>query len=163
MKQRYPLPDSTWAQIEALYDWVDENYPEFWENAVLTPTQVSEANALLKRMGAPARNYYKSIHRWLEDPAWYSPHVDELAMERAYAFDWPVIRNLSLREWFVMIDHFARTQDFIEYEEVLHTPDERSFDYNRSPVYTAWLRGSDKERETLMVAVLRARRKMREA
>jgi len=54
----------------------------------------------------------------LADPARYSPFVDEVAIERALAFDWRVIERLSDLEWQTVTGRLAAMPDPWEMESV---------------------------------------------
>src|SRR5690606_12897120 len=54
----------------------------------------------------------------LADPARFSPFVDEVAIERALAFDWSVIARLSDLEWQTVTDRLAAMPDPWEMESV---------------------------------------------
>lgn len=99
-----------WPHIEAAY--------MVWEmigDIDRTPTQ-DEAREIRKRIdpfpGLTGRKVGEQVQmwriiRWFEQRDLYSPWVDELAIERAVAFDWAVIDRLTARESDVFIDRLA--------------------------------------------------------
>lgn len=58
------------------------------------------------------------VGKILSDPARYAPHVDEIALERAWQFDWRVIENLSDLEWQVFVERLAADPDPWELDSV---------------------------------------------
>lgn len=49
--------------------------------------------------------------QWLSEPDKFSPFVDEVALERALSFDWPVIANLTPTERRELIGRLADMDD----------------------------------------------------
>src|SRR5690606_13593957 len=58
-----------------------------------------------------ARTRPSRIAALLADPARFSPFVDEVAVERALAFQWGVIESLSDLEWQTLIERLAAMPD----------------------------------------------------
>lgn len=111
-----------------VWDLIDTHWPELWDqpaplkatdslvttirDAVLTAYPTPSSKSKDPRTRASARRQTGDmVRRWLDDPAKWSPVVDDIAVERALAFDWDAINNLTDMERAVMVDALAQMDD----------------------------------------------------
>lgn len=87
----------------------------------------------------------RTVRMWLEDPATWSPFVDEVAIRRALAFDWDVIENLSRLEVRTFIDRLLEMEDPFEREG------------NDPHRLAAWTRGPARTKAMILKNVLKGR------
>lgn len=102
-----------------LWDWIDEHHPEVWDGE-LTPAVVTQATkALIDGLSLGTRRYSvtrAAVKRWLENPSWHSPYIDDVAIDRALDFDWSAIDGLTHAERSVFYDRLAGMDDPFEDE-----------------------------------------------
>lgn len=100
---------------------------------------------------------------WLSEPDKWSPYVDEVALERAWDLDWPVIDRLSHLEWTIFLERVARHPDPFGEEEYRSTS-RKGKDYRteggNNLRWEAWSRGPEKQRVALQRAVTRERERL---
>src|SRR5690606_22271636 len=140
------------------------------ELGIENPT-LEEAKAIRTHAGLSGRQFrgyagekgLGKIQRFLSDPGLYSPFVDEIAIERALAFDWDVIARLSMRETEVFYDRLAEMDD--PFEDIAPTPPIPRKQGSGSteidlatPRRKRWREGGDLWRDRIMSAVYRRRR-----
>lgn len=88
----------------------------------------------------------QKLQEWLENPAEWSPFVDEVAVERALGFDWGAIGNLSRLEAQAFLDRL------IELEDPLG-------EYGDRDRFLRWSQGCKKDRRRITKALSQRRRK----
>src|SRR5690606_8401342 len=140
------------------------------EVGIEKPT-LEEAKAIPTPAGPPGRQVRGyagekgtgESQRFLSDPGLYSPFVDEIAIERALAFDWDVIARLSMRETEVFYDRLAEMDD--PFEDIASThpiPRKQGSGSTEidleTPRRKRWREGGDLWRDRIVSAVYRRRR-----
>lgn len=84
-----------------IWDWIDEHHPEWWDNDDEdNPRFLVENLARLARMASVGGRCIRTseVRDWLSNPRRHTPHLDEVAIDRAMDFDWPVVRSLTVIE-----------------------------------------------------------------
>lgn len=146
------------------------------ELGIENPTP-EEAKVIRERAGLSGRRFrgyagergLRKIRRFLSDPSLYSPFVDEIAIERALAFDWGVIARLSMRETEVFYDRLAAMDDPFEDAASTHLIPRKQGESGsteidlESPRRKRWLEGGDLWRDRIASAVYRRQRAQRAA
>lgn len=141
------------------------------ELGIENPT-LEEAKAIRTHAGLSGRRFrgyagekgLGKIQRFLSDPGLYSPFVDEIAIERALAFDWDVIARLSMRETEVFYDRLAEMDDPFEDIASTHLIPRKHGESGSTeidlegPRRKRWREGGDLWRDRIMSAVNRRRR-----
>lgn len=79
-----------------LYAELHEDVPETDDVLPVTPALLTYIARATREAGMGVRR--EQIKVWLDNPARFSPHIDEVAVRRAIEFDWPVIDALTLDE-----------------------------------------------------------------
>lgn len=102
---------------EIVWAFIDEHHPDAWDDPqVLTSRELLEACVRVLRSHRITCYSPAHVRRWLSNPVANSPHVDEIALERAINFDWDVIRALTIRERQILGARLARMRDPFESE-----------------------------------------------
>lgn len=125
--------DEMMSRREFAWEWVDTNCPWLFyvedEPALLhRELHVKIAHDMIAALGLNDTRMFRyrlagQIGVWLGEPAYFTPYVDRVAVDRAMGFDWPVIRRLSEREADALIERLAAMSDpFSEYEVHYSTP-----------------------------------------
>lgn len=141
------------------------------ELGIENPTP-EEAKAIRTHAGLSGRRFrgyagergIRKIQRFLSDPSLYSPFVDEIAIERALAFDWDVIARLSMRETEVFYDRLAEMDDPFEDIASTHLIPRKHRESGsteidlETPRRKRWREGGDLWRDRIVSAVYRRRR-----
>lgn len=140
----------------AVWDFIDETHPEWWDSKPgTTPgSKLRDAAARVARENGYVGRRYR-IAEWIASPEMFSPHIDEVAMDRAMDFDWDVIDNLTAAEYVELGRRFAAMGDYGEFEG-----EDRGMDgdpMSGSPRRQRFRRGTLTQRKRLQMAVDRAR------
>lgn len=73
---------------------LDQDHPEITNELVNATSRAIDRAGVL--VGVHIRHSY--VRNWLENPGWYTPHIDDVAVRRALDFDLTAIRGLSSDE-----------------------------------------------------------------
>lgn len=154
-RQRNLVSEVRRAKILQVYDVALDFYPDWLE-----PREIwAAANKVAEEIGLPVSD----VNRWLAEPERYSPFQDEVALDRAWHWDWPIVDNLTDWEWTLLIDRAARSDDPFGYKDSFVTKNTLRFypseEYTRdhTPRYSAWLSGTEQQRSRVERAVTRRR------
>lgn len=119
-----------------------------------------------KRCGLGVRSHHVAL--WLSDPGKFTPFIDEVAIRRALNFDWQVYESLSEDEKMVWADRLAAMANPYgngtdpELDAILAKHSSRTTRTGGEyipPRYGAYLRGAAAQRDRVIAALARARKR----
>lgn len=163
-----------------VWDYIDEHHPELWnqpaplkasdalvEKIVQSVAVTAEAaegrvrtrNARSSRLANLRHQLRQQIGSWLADPATHTPHLDEIALERALRFEWDVVEALSEAERDEWMRRLSAQID--PWDDALEARDNDGVLTQASQRRMAWLEAPQEVRGRVSGAVLRRRSRER--